>query len=360
MAYRNIEVNLWQQQIEIIRVQQWEVAGRTIAFRILAELSRRENLTGKNVRLYTEKSDGAVSFVDCAITNAEQGECEVVVSSQMAAVAGVSRSWLLISDGSMATRSPMIQIIVEASPDIDGAVQSKDEMTALLEILALTFQFPDLYDAAQAAAQSANDAAGNANTAAGSANQAAQNANEATGRADTATANANNAAGLANTAAQNADISTGNANAAAEEARQSVRVTVIDSVESQSVEDALAAKVGYFLWQNRLSDVDRISATEQNVNFINQNITASVNGNARRITAFRWFSAAEYQNGCFVWDLSQYGILPEYPAFLATPNDQAYTAFITRTIRNGNTVEIYFSEFPGNVIIALQFTSILE
>lgn len=174
---------------------------------------------GSTARIYMRKPSGAEIYNDCVING---NIVQITVTTQMTAEAGWVKSTLEIVNGTDILHSFEMTLDVQPTSISDNAIESKDEFTALENLVAEADQAvkdaETATEAANTAAGTANTAAGAANTAAGTANTAAQAANTAAGTANTAADNADDAADLANTAAGAANTAASAANTAAQEA----------------------------------------------------------------------------------------------------------------------------------------------
>lgn len=175
--------------------------------------------SGSTARIYMRKPSGAEIYNDCVING---NIVQITVTTQMTAESGWVKSTLEIVNGTDILHSFEMILDVQATSISDNAIESKDEFTALENLVAEADQAvkdaETATEAANTAAGTANTAAGAANTAAGTANTAAQAANTAAGTANTAADNADDAADLANTAAGAANTAASAANTAAQEA----------------------------------------------------------------------------------------------------------------------------------------------
>lgn len=213
--------------------------------------------SGSTARIYMRKPSGAEIYNDCVING---NIVQITVTTQMTAEAGWVKSTLEIVNGTDILHSFEMILDVQATSISDNAVESKDEFTALENLVAEADQAvkdaETATEAANTAAGTANTAAGAANTAAGTANRAAQAANTAAGTANTAADNADDAADLANTAADAANTAASAANSAAQAANEAAeavegavsgvikdsQVSTLTTYSSQKIENDYVAK----------------------------------------------------------------------------------------------------------------------
>ena len=201
--------------------------------------------SGSTARIYMRKPSGAEIYNDCVING---NIVQITVTTQMTAESGWVKSTLEIVNGTDILHSFEMTLDVQATSISDNAVESKDEFTALENLVAEADQAvkdaETATEAANTAAGTANTAAGAANTAAGTANTAAGAANTAAGTANTAAQAANTAAGTANTAADNADDAADLANTAAGAANTAAGAANTAAQEANDAADAANAAAG--------------------------------------------------------------------------------------------------------------------
>ncbi len=134
IADKSLTVDVWG-SITSLSLIQGESAGRKIDVTIMDE-SEPINLTDRQVRLYIVKPDGMIVYKDCTVENANEGKASFVVSSQMVVVAGVASGefHVIDADGCL-LKSPKISIMINRSHDVDGAVESSNEFSALVNLI---------------------------------------------------------------------------------------------------------------------------------------------------------------------------------------------------------------------------------
>lgn len=127
----NINLNLNTQYVLPIPTAQQGDTARVLTFNIL-DKGVPFNLTGKTVRAKILKPDNTKCYNDLTITNATNGECTLNLTNQILAVAGKVNCQLEIKEGEELLSTIIFPIDVEPSIDINGAVESTNEFTALL------------------------------------------------------------------------------------------------------------------------------------------------------------------------------------------------------------------------------------
>lgn len=212
-----IQKNIFVMRRDITTVISYPQGGNAVP--IYLRLADWQIPSGSTARIYMRKPSGAEIYNDCVING---NIVQITVTTQMTAESGWVKSTLEIVNGTDILHSFEMTLDVQATSISDNAIESKDEFTALENLVAEADQAvkdaETATEAANTAAGTANTAAGAANTAAGTANTAAQAANTAAGTANTAAENADDAANLANTAAGAANTAASAANSAAQEA----------------------------------------------------------------------------------------------------------------------------------------------
>lgn len=127
----NINLNLNTKYVLPIPTAQQGDTARVLTFNIL-DNGVPFNLTGKTVRAKILKPDNTKCYNDLTITNATNGECTLNLTNQILAVAGKVNCQLEIKEGEELLSTIIFSIDVEPSIDINGAVESTNEFTALL------------------------------------------------------------------------------------------------------------------------------------------------------------------------------------------------------------------------------------
>lgn len=132
MVYPNrVVLNINQKYVIPIPYTQQGDTARVLTFSIF-DKGVPFNLTGKTVRAKIVKPDKTKCYNDLAITNATNGECTLKLTNQILAVAGNVNCQLEIKEGEELLSTIIFPIDVEPSIDINGAVESTNEFTALL------------------------------------------------------------------------------------------------------------------------------------------------------------------------------------------------------------------------------------
>lgn len=146
----DINLDLIRRTSEIPRfVMQHEVDSRTLNFTILNN-GIAYDLTSKTVTLCMEKPDGELIYNAMTVPVGTAGKCNITLTSQAQAAAGVAKCWVKIVDGASVTYSPQFDLEIREVTDFSGAVESTSEFTALDDALATITG----YDARLAAAES--------------------------------------------------------------------------------------------------------------------------------------------------------------------------------------------------------------
>ena len=131
MVYPNrVVLNINQKYVMPIPYTQQGDTARVLTFSIL-DKGVPFNLTGKTVRAKIVKPDNTKCYNDLTITNATGGECDLKLTNQVLAVAGKVNCQLEIKEGDELLSTIIFTIDVETSIDINGAVESTNEFTAL-------------------------------------------------------------------------------------------------------------------------------------------------------------------------------------------------------------------------------------
>ena len=132
MVYPNrVVLNINQKYVMPIPYTQQGDTARVLTFNIL-DKGVPFNLEGKTVRAKILKPDNTKCYNDLTITNATGGECDLKLTNQVLAVAGKVNCQLEIKEGEELLSTIIFPIDVEPSIDINGAVESTNEFTALL------------------------------------------------------------------------------------------------------------------------------------------------------------------------------------------------------------------------------------
>jgi archaellin len=134
IADKSLTIDVWG-SVTSVSLIQGESAGRKLCYTI-TNGSTPINLTGREVTLFIVKPDATVVYTNCDIDDAEQGKVSFVVSSQMVAVAGLGSGefHVIDADGTM-LKTPKIGIAIEPSHDVDGATESSNEFSVLVDLI---------------------------------------------------------------------------------------------------------------------------------------------------------------------------------------------------------------------------------
>ena len=240
MVYKEIEIDsTWQQPLGEIRVIQEEADGRELRI-YLYDNGSPLDLTGKTVSVYIQKPDNTMIYNSCDV---EGNQATVTLTLQMMAVSGLTKLCELqiidTDNHTLKVTLPPLRII---KSNYDGAIESTDEFSRLVEALN---EANNATGIASEAADKANEAAQSANTAAQAANTAAQSANTAADAATSAAESANSQAQAAQTQAAYAKTQGDYAKTQGENAEEIYnQLKDIDVASLQADLDALEASKG--------------------------------------------------------------------------------------------------------------------
>lgn len=132
----DINLDLTRRTSEIPRfVMQYEVDSRTLNFTILNN-GVAYDLTGKTVTLCMEKPDGELIYNAVTVPAGTAGKCNITLTAQAQAAAGVAKCWVRIVGAASVTYSPQFDIEIREVTDFSGAVESTSEFMALDTALA--------------------------------------------------------------------------------------------------------------------------------------------------------------------------------------------------------------------------------
>ncbi|HHU98495.1 MAG TPA: BppU family phage baseplate upper protein, partial [Bacteroidales bacterium] len=134
IADKSLTIDVWG-SITSLSLIQGESNGRKLIYTI-TDKGEPLDLTGKSVRLFVVKPDGAIVYTDCEIETAAEGKVSFVVSSQMVVTAGLGSGELHIRNAEDdLLKTPKISILVEPSHNVDEAVESSNEFDVLTELI---------------------------------------------------------------------------------------------------------------------------------------------------------------------------------------------------------------------------------
>ncbi len=134
IADKSLTIDVWG-SVTSVSLIQGESAGRKLCYTI-TNGSTPINLTGREVTLFIVKPDATVVYTNCDIDDAEQGKVSFVVSSQMVAVPGLASGefHVIDADGTL-LKTPKIGIAIEPSHNVDGAIESSNEFSVLVDLI---------------------------------------------------------------------------------------------------------------------------------------------------------------------------------------------------------------------------------
>ena len=194
--YKKISVDLYDPYpLPKINVKQNDV-GRGALVALTAGGSFLDP-SGSTALVYARKPDGTKVYANCTIADKH---IQIDLTNQMLAVAGVLQAELELVEDQDRLTTPIFVVEVLPTNIDEGAIESSNEYSVLLELISKSgTAISDATAAAKSAnsaATAANDGATAANSAADAANTAASSASTAAGRADTAADAAEKAAGM--------------------------------------------------------------------------------------------------------------------------------------------------------------------
>lgn len=108
--------------------------ARYILFRLL-ENGKSFDLTGKTVRFFARKPDGKEAFNSVTVTSAENGECELKLTSQTLAVKGIAECELVIYENEDILSTFIFELDVKRTVRSESAIESSNEFNALESLL---------------------------------------------------------------------------------------------------------------------------------------------------------------------------------------------------------------------------------
>lgn len=251
-----IQKNIFVMRRDITTVISYPQGGNAVP--IYLRLADWQIPSGSTARIYMRKPSGAEIYNDCVING---NIVQITVTTQMTAESGWVKSTLEIVNGTDILHSFEMTLDVQATAISDNAIESKDEFTALENLVTeagkAVKDAETATSAANAAAGTATTAAQKANTAAGTANTAAQAANTAAGTANTAAGNADDAADLATIAAGAANSAAQAANAAAEAVEGAVSGVINDNqVSTETTYSSQKLNETYVLKQDYITNAE--------------------------------------------------------------------------------------------------------
>ena len=226
--YKKISVDLYDPYpLPKINVKQNDV-GRGALVALTAGGSFLDP-SGSTARVYARKPDGTKVYANCTIADKQ---IQIDLTNQMLAVAGVLQAELELVEDQDRLTTPIFVVEVLPTNIDEGAIESSNEYSVLLELISKS---GTAISDATAAAKSANSAATKANNAAKSANSAATAANDGATAANSAADAANTAASSASTAAGRADTAAN----AAEKAAGMIDISDVTEIDLQAVWDSI-------------------------------------------------------------------------------------------------------------------------
>lgn len=135
MNIKTINLDINKPYYGKIMAKQGDTNSRFLLFHLLDGASQF-NLTGRVVRAYAIKQDGAIVFNDLIINDAAKGFCTLELTSQLLALPGIVKIELYITENTKKLTSIPFELEVIACINNDASVVSTNEFTALLQGLA--------------------------------------------------------------------------------------------------------------------------------------------------------------------------------------------------------------------------------
>lgn len=154
MNIKTINLDINKPYYGKVMAKQGDTNSRFLLFHLLDGPSQF-NLTGRVVRAYAIKQDGAIVFNDLIINDAAKGFCTLELTSQLLALPGIVKIELYITENTKKLTSIPFELEVIACINNDASVVSTNEFTALLQGLA-SLQEYNAYKAEITAARGTN------------------------------------------------------------------------------------------------------------------------------------------------------------------------------------------------------------
>lgn len=108
--------------------------ARYILFRLL-ENGKNFDLTGKTVTFFARKPDGKEVFNSVTVTSAENGECELKLTSQTLAVKGIAECELVIYENEDILSTFIFELDIKKSVRSESAIESSNEYTIIEAVI---------------------------------------------------------------------------------------------------------------------------------------------------------------------------------------------------------------------------------
>lgn len=189
-----ISLPVWGKTPITLRPVQGEALSRTVTITLIDKGGQPVDLTGGAVRLYVQKPDNTVVFMDGTITDAAGGVCSFTLTLGITAAAGIASCQVLVSWSDNQSLKA-VGLLLDIQPSsLEDAVESTSDFSALVVAL----------NKADTAEAIATQAAKDAQQAVTDANAAIVSTSAVTAVANSAAIAANAGAAAANQAATNA------------------------------------------------------------------------------------------------------------------------------------------------------------
>ena len=147
MTTISLNLDVWQVKNTYVKANLGEVNSRFLEV-TLTDKSVPINLTGKTVVFYATKPDGNVIYNLCTIEDAANGVISVCLTSQMSSAAGKMPCEVhIIAEDKATLKAVGLELEIFKCADVDGAVESTSEFTALQEAMAEYVEASEKIDA---------------------------------------------------------------------------------------------------------------------------------------------------------------------------------------------------------------------
>ena len=138
----NIEIN--QKVTDIITAVQDDTNSRYLDVQLF-DNGTPIDLTGQEVRIYLQKPDGTNIWNDGEVTNATEGRCQFLLTTQTLAVCGVLETQISIwQNNEEILSTEVFKIFVTKSLRSDGSIESSNEYGSLVILFQNIYEALDL------------------------------------------------------------------------------------------------------------------------------------------------------------------------------------------------------------------------
>ena len=134
-AKKQISLNAWNRYLVTVQAVQGESRARKLAISLIDQSGAPIDLTDAGVRLYAEKKDGTKVFTDGIVTDVEKGIAEFILTNQLVSTPGEVKGNVVVTQ-STGKCLKFIGLTIQVLPsDLENAVESTDEFSALTAAL---------------------------------------------------------------------------------------------------------------------------------------------------------------------------------------------------------------------------------